>query len=96
MLDYNRIDISDGVDPTSSNKNKECLIFHYFFFKHGFKFQDFAYNGCHDLTMLSVNISNIAIITVKNVDCRCIIQNISKSEAINLLKNSVLEDRGYI
>ena len=60
MLDYDRIDISDGIDPTSSNKNKECLIFHYLFFKHGFKFQDSAYNGCHDLTMLSVNISNIA------------------------------------
>ena len=26
----------------------------------------------------------------------CIIHNISKSEAINLLKNSLLEDRGYI
>ena len=46
--------------------------------------------------MLSVNISDIAIITVKNVDYRCIIHNISKSEAINLLENSVLEDRGYI
>ena len=46
--------------------------------------------------MFSVIISNIAIITFKNVDCRCIIHNISKSEAIDLLKNSVLEDRGYI
>ena len=32
-----------------------------------FKFQDSACNGCHDLTMLSVNICSIAIITVKNV-----------------------------
>ena len=31
----------------------------------------------------------IAIITVKNVDYRCIIHNISKSGAINLLENSV-------
>ena len=29
-------------------------------------------------------------------DYRCIIHNISKSEVINLLKASVLEDRGYI
>ena len=65
-------------------------------FNHGFKFQDSACNGCHDLTVSSVGISNIAIITVKNVDYRCIIHNISKSEAINLLKNSVLEDCGYI
>ena len=46
--------------------------------------------------MLSVNIDVIAIITVKNVDYRCIIHNISKCEAINLLKNDILENRGYI
>ena len=72
------------------------MICHCFFFNHGFKFQNYVCNSCHDLAMLSVDISNIAIITVKNVDYRCIIHNISKSEAINLLKNSVLEDRGYI
>ena len=43
--------------------------------------------------MLSVNISDISIITVKNVDYRCIIHNISKSEAINLLENYVLNRR---
>ena len=42
-----------------------------------------GYNGCHDLSMLSVNIRNNAIITVKNVDYRCTIHKISKSEAIN-------------
>ena len=42
--------------------------------------------------MLSVNISDITVITVENVDYRCIIHNISKSEAINLLKSSVLEN----
>ena len=31
----------------------------------GFNFQDYVCNGCHDLTMLSVNISDIAIITAK-------------------------------
>ena len=45
--------------------------------------------------LLSVN-CEIAIITVKNVNYCCIIYNISKSEAISLLKISVLEDRGYI
>ena len=43
----------------------------------------------------SVNVSDIAVITVKNVDYRCSIHSISKSEASNLLKNSVLEDLGY-
>ena len=46
--------------------------------------------------MLSVNVSDIAIITIKKIDYRCIVHNISKSEAGNLLENSVLEDRGSI
>ena len=46
--------------------------------------------------MLSVNISDIVIIGIKNVAYRCIIHNISKAEAINLLESPALEDRGYI
>ena len=66
MLYYDRIDISEGTDPTKSNRSKECMICHYFFFNNGFKFQDCVYNGCHDLTLLTVNMSDIAIITIKN------------------------------
>ena len=96
MLYYDRIEISEGVDLAKSNNSKECMICHYWFFNHGFKFQDYVCNGCHDLSMLTVNISDVAIITVKNVDYCCIIHKISKSEAIDLLKNSLLEDRGYL
>ena len=46
--------------------------------------------------MLCVNISDNAIVTVKGADYYCIIHDNSKSGAINLLKNSVLENRGYI
>ena len=69
------------------------MISHYWIFNHGFKFQAFVCNGCHDLCL---NISNAAITTVKNVDYRCIIHTISKPKPINLLENSVLEDCGYI
>ena len=48
------------------------------------------------VVILSVIIIDIAIIMVKNVDYRCIIHNTINSEAIDLLKNSVLEDCGYI
>ena len=74
---------------------KSALFVTIGFFNHGFKFQDFVCNSCHDLTMLCLNISNIAIIiTIQGLDYRCIIHNIihSKSEEINLLENSVLKD----
>ena len=72
------------------------MICHHWFFIHVFKFQDSVCNGCHHLTILGLNISDTAIITVKNVDYCCIIHKIMKSEAINLLKNFVLNNPGYI
>ena len=68
------------------------MICHYWSFNHGFKFQDYVCNGSHNLTMLNVNASHIAIITVKNLYYRYVIHSISKSEAINLSGNSVVED----
>ena len=84
LLHYDRIDISEGI--AKSNNSKECMICHYRFFNHRFKFQDCVCNGCNYLTMLSANISDIAITTIKNIAYRCIIHNISKSDAINLLE----------
>ena len=61
-----------------------------------FRFQNSVCNGCHDLTMLCLNISNITIVNVKDIDYRCIFHDVSKSEVIHLLKTFVLDDRGYI
>ena len=46
--------------------------------------------------MLSVNISYFAIITITGIDYHCTIHDISKSEAIYLLENSELDDRGHM
>ena len=46
--------------------------------------------------LMCFKLSNIAIINVKSVDYCCIIHDISKSEAIHLLENSMLDDHGYI
>ena len=37
--------------------------------------------------MMSMNLSDVAILKIKNADYRCIISGIRKSEAINLLQN---------
>ena len=69
----------------------EGMICQYWFVNHGLTFQDSIWNACHDLTMFSLNIRDIAITTIKNVDYRCIIYNINRSEVIDLLGNSVIE-----
>ena len=40
--------------------------------------------------MMSVNISDIAIVNIKGSDYRCIISLINKNEAINLMQNAGL------
>ena len=40
MLYNDRIGINEGIGPAKSNNSKECMICHYFFFNHEFKFQD--------------------------------------------------------
>ena len=41
-------------------------------------------------------ISDIDIMTVKNIDCGCIIHDVNKSEEIDLSENFMVEDRYYI
>ena len=51
MLYYSRIDINEEINPTRTNKSRECVICHHWFFNYGFKFQDSVCNSCHDLTV---------------------------------------------
>ena len=44
------------------------------------------------MAMFCLDLSHIAVITVKGVDYCCVNHDISKSEAIHLLENSVLDD----
>ena len=71
MLDYDTNDLSKEINPTKSNNSKDCIACHYWFFNYGFKFQDSVCNGCHDLVMLCLSISDIAIITIEGVDYHC-------------------------
>ena len=47
----NKIDIKKELILLKVIEVKECMICHFWFFNHGFKFQDSLCNGCHDLTI---------------------------------------------
>ena len=59
-------------------------------------FEQHVCNGCHDVLMTAYELKNIAILNVKGVDYRCILRCISKNQAVNILNNSVLEDKGVL
>ena len=97
MLCYDRIDVFEGIDVNKTSESKECGKFHYWYFLHEwFKFQPEFCKGCHDVLMMSMNFSNIAILNINVADycdyC-CIISRISKSEAVNLLQNIDLTEK---
>ena len=74
MLQYKRIDVSEGIDIDRSNKLKECTICHYWYFKDiGYIFEPYVCNGYHDIPMMAYGLENIAILNVKGVDYRCIL-----------------------
>ena len=50
MLLNEKVDVSEGIDINKSNKSKECMIRHYWYFKEiGYKFEPYICNKCHDL-----------------------------------------------
>ena len=68
-------------------ESKEYDICHnWYFLNYSFKFQPNVCNRCHDLLMMSINLSDIAILNVKSSDYCCAISLLSKNEAINLCK----------
>ena len=94
MLEYNRIDILEGIDIKKVNASKECKVCHYWYFKDvGFKYQPHLCNGCHGLIQNTVSFNNIAIVYVKGSAYRIHFWYMSKDDAINIMNNSSLIDK---
>ena len=94
MLQYDRIDISEGLDINKTNASKECKIGHYWYFKViGFKYEPHLCNGCHGLMQKAVSFNNIAIVYVKGNAYRIHFWYMRKDDAINIMINSSLIDK---
>ena len=97
MLQYERIDISVSIDFNKTNKSIECMICHYCYFKYiGFKYQSYVCNECHDFSVIVQSLDDFLILKVKGVDYRCYAVGINKKDAISLLNNSVLDNKGVL
>ena len=73
MLQYDRIDASEGIDINKTRKPKECMLCHCWFFKDVYyKFQPYLCNDCHGVSTMAYGLKNMAILNAKGVDYRCI------------------------
>ena len=94
LLYYDRIEVSEGIDVNKISTSKECDVCHYWYFlNYSFMFQPDVCNRCHGLLMMSVNLSDIAILNINGSDYRCIVSLISKNKAIKLLQKADLTEK---
>ena len=92
MIEYDRIDISEGIDVDMSDKSNECMLCHYWYFLN----KNFSYgpcHGCNNIMQKSNKFKNIAIVHAKKSAYRIYFPYMSKHEAKKLMNNSNLIDK---
>ena len=95
MLEYDRIDNSEGIDSTHNKLvSKECWLCHFWLFiDKNFNFDERLCDGCYDMSVKAVSMNNLAIVYVDDKVYRINFNFMTKDEAINLIKNSVIMDK---
>ena len=94
MLEYDRIDISEGIDINNTNASKECDICHYWYFlDKNFNYEPYLGNGCHDLRQKAMHFNDVAIVSIKGNDYRIHFWYMSKDDAISIMNNSSLNEK---
>ena len=94
MLEYDRINISEGTDVNKINESKECTLCHYWYLlDKNFSYGPYLSDGCYNIMQKSNNFKNIAILHVKKIAYRIYFRYMSKREAKKLMSNSNLIDK---
>ena len=79
MQQYEKMNVSEGIDVNKTSGSKECKLCHYWFFKDvGFKFEEHVFNRCHDLLTMAYSLKNIPILSGKGATFRCLLMGVMK------------------
>ena len=87
MLEYDRINISEGIDINKTNASIYILL------DKNFKYEPYLCNGCHQLTQKAMNFYNVAIVSIKGNNYRIHFWYINKDDAISIMNNSSLNGK---
>ena len=91
MLEYERIDISEGIDIDKTNKSNECMLCHYWYFLHkNFSYGPYLCDDCYNFSQKSRDFKNIAIVHIKKNAYRIYFLCMSKRKAKKIMTNSNL------
>ena len=96
MLEYQKIDISEGIVVDMSNKSKECMLYHYWYFlNENFSYGPYLCDRWYNVMQKSNDFKNIAIVHAKKSAYRIYFLYMSKREAKKIMTNSNLIDKKW-
>ena len=95
MLEYDRIDLSEGIDINKCKYiYKKCsLCKFYSFLDKNVNYGAYLCNGCYGMSLKAINMKNLAIVYCGEQAYRINFASMSKNDAFNLIKNSVIIDK---
>ena len=94
MLEYDKIDVPEGIDIDKTKASKECEIcLYWYFLDKNFKYESYLCNGCHDLMQKAASFDDVAIASIKGNDYRIHFWYMSKNDAISKINNSNLNEK---
>ena len=95
MLEYDKIDISEGIDINKCEETSErcSLCNFYYFLDENFSYGPFLCNGCYDMSLKAVILQYLTIINHNGNHYRINFAFISKKDAYNLIKNATIIDK---
>ena len=89
MLEYDRIDLSEGIDVNKTSNSRECSFCHYYYFLDiNFNYQKYLCDGFHDMPMKANSMQNLAIVYSDSITYRINFTFMDLHEATYLLSNS--------
>ena len=95
MLEYDRTDLSEGIDVNKcEDTSKKCSLcqYYYFVFKN-FNYQRYLCNGCHDMSVKALSMQHLTIIYHDGHAYRGSFAFMSRNDAFNLMKKSIIIDK---
>ena len=95
MLEYDRFDISEGIDINKCEETyRRCsLCKFYYFLDKNFSYGPFLCNGCYDMSLKAVSMQNLAITNHNGNHYHVNFAFINKKDAYNLIKNAIIIDK---
>ena len=91
MIELKRINISERIDVDKTNKSKECMLCHYWYYLHkNFSYGPYLCDDYYSFPQKSKDFKDIAIVHIKKNTYRIYFLSMSKRKANKMMTNSNL------